>query len=260
MQASDNSHTATKGAVLRQSLRVIHPKRSSEDTQLLSRVHLSKHWKLPPRASRSMATLTTTTVTTQGPVQCTGLESKRQVQNREAQRAYRERRAHRLQELEDTVEQLQNRLRKLSQQCDRQERRCQDLTAENESLTREVGALKRERDMRSLKPVLLRKRRSQHRANFSKPTSVPKVVARRIFEETTCGFCNESTSCICSELEHSTTGTNTGPVASLNGSSCSTKPDTCEKCTDIENSCIVPLARDVAPLAQEKIDFTNYKS
>ncbi|KAL3232691.1 AP-1-like transcription factor YAP5 [Nakaseomyces bracarensis] len=117
---------------------VLKPKESISDKLAMSKIHISRNWKLPPLRSRApgdklaqyrkrSATLDTNSDVSspegdyvEGPSQ-----SKKKKQNREAQRAYRERSKNRLQALEENVETLQamvrswqNKYKKLAQQYD----------------------------------------------------------------------------------------------------------------------------------------------
>ena len=96
------------------SLRELKPKQAGVDESLrLSKILISKNWTLPPR---------TTSTTAGGGVMkarhkkkddsvekgaVASVEQKKQFQNRAAQRAYRERKANKIKELEDSIESLQ---------------------------------------------------------------------------------------------------------------------------------------------------------
>lgn len=111
-------------------LPLIKPKSSVEDEFIMSKIHVSKNWKLPPtsaytsmttRKRRSPSASISTPSPANSPSPNNGNGSKhstaediilkKQKQNRDAQRAYRERKEKRMKEMESVIESLQEKVK-----------------------------------------------------------------------------------------------------------------------------------------------------
>lgn len=85
---------------------------NDEDDFVMSRIHVSKNWKLPPMTTyTSGRKRKTTTERSRSPSETEELLLKKQRQNRDAQRAYRERKEKKMKEMEHEIESLQNKVK-----------------------------------------------------------------------------------------------------------------------------------------------------
>lgn len=248
------------------------PKSPVEAELAMSKVHISKNWKVPPRSKpgrrRGVVHHSTTLPPKKqehSPNEDDGCENhdqeKKKKQNRDAQRAYRERRANRIQELESTVETLQNMVKMWQKKCKafeeelkqsnesimnfKQENMVLRNTLEQQNSKKTANPIPRsprkninkkssnpiispsEHVMISLDPLLQNmiknfkpmkavtlKRREKLQSSTSPLdiASEERAAYNRIspFSETSvgseaaivkCGFCTDSTTCVCKELE-----------------------------------------------------------
>lgn len=209
----------------------LEPKGSSEGQLAMSKVHISKSWRLPPRSTPVRRPLSK-----QYESPTSDEEERKKRQNRDAQRAYRERRTNRIQELEDTVETLQGMVKNWQKKYRAIESELEDVTRENEDLKKRNAGLTSKLDgaasseaMPFLDPLL-------HTLieNFKPMKAV--TLKRRKLEPTKpttgCGFCSETTACVCKELEDEGVET----------VRCTENTATCTQCSDIDKSCIKPKA------------------
>lgn len=213
----------------------LEPKSSTEAQLAMSKVHISKSWKLPPRSKP----VRKQQLNKQLESPTSDEEERKKRQNRDAQRAYRERRTNRIQELEDTVETLQGLVKNWQKRYRALEAEFQDVKKENTSLKRANEDYERENaDLKtnldatahggySLDPML-----KDLIENF-KPMKAVALKKRKITREkdsSGCGFCSEGTTCVCQELEDD----------GIETARCTENTESCTKCSDIEQSCIRP--------------------
>ncbi|CAB4255292.1 Yap5p [Maudiozyma barnettii] len=223
------------------SLRELKPKQAGVDESLrLSKILISKNWTLPPR---------TTSTTAGGGVMkarhkkkddsvekgaVASVEQKKQFQNRAAQRAYRERKANKIKELEDSIESLQKLVLHWKNKYNVKEKELQEL-----------------------------KKVQEQGATVDATAAVVVVDEKKVEVDETpskCGFCNDDSNCVCTELEHTSDEKATISIKAKNDSvfSCSGSSDTCEKCSNIEETCIKPATTvtDTDHMVSSEIDFT----
>lgn len=183
-------------------------------------LHLSKEWVLPPRPKPGRKPITDDPPT------------KRKAQNRAAQRAFRERRANRVAELEDHIMHLQ---REASIKEGTLQNEINQLKIENSNLKSKIKELKSSNnnnkvkdEIFDIKPMpavpLIKKRRQQQQQQptpeeletdftdffndikrskpmpkFTHPPITTPVIVDEPFEE--CGFCSEDTPCVCRDAK-----------------------------------------------------------
>lgn len=256
------------------------PKNPIETELAMSKVHLSKNWKIPPRLKpgrrpdpRSDVKNTLGNETEPNGKESNGFEyasqEKRKIQNRDAQRAYRERRANRIDELEGTVETLQNMVKSWRKKCKAtQEELLQsnkiiyNLRKENKQLKDNVEQLELKtaskaltktprrvkktsispaqssdsnesntcsndsmlflnpvlqnviKNFKPMKAVTLKKRKistlsqpslfedsATTPVSYNRSSSLSRSSEITVSPDGKCGFCSDSTTCVCKELE-----------------------------------------------------------
>lgn len=219
------------------NLRIIKPKDSNiNDALLMSKILISKNWTLPPRTSSKHITNDSssvkTVISTKHDVNDSGVVKKQQ--NRDAQRAYRERKANKIKEMEDSIETLQKLV----------------LHWKNKYKLKEKELRNLEQNMKpavELNPV-----------SSTVPTS-------QIITPSKCGFCNDDTSCVCKELEEADEEKSVESITETEVKSetfnCSKTPSTCEKCSNIDETCIKPVnfINNEKSSGPDAIDFTFTK-
>ena len=235
----------------------------------LSKILISKNWTLPSKTIKRPSTVTNHKIKKTDIV--TSNDEKKQLQNRDAQRAYRERKANKIKEMEGTIESLQKLVIHWKHKYSLKEKELNDLLkARDDVIDKQLSPdvhipiIPHTHD-----PVPLPN--SKNRTTTITETETPSK----------CGFCNEGSSCVCTELEH-TDDNNiniqeqtkkesgvTPLVVPLSKKkepsmfSCSGSSATCEKCSNIEETCIKPAAptilNTIAPESDE-IDFTHMSS
>ena len=220
---------------LNTTMQELRPKGDADDVLGASRILVSKNWRLPPRVST-----VSTTRRAEKKKKREGQSSHKQQQNREAQRAYRERRANRLKEMEESIEALQRLVGHWKGKCADKDKEIARLKA-GQSEVQVVGP--------GIPPA---------NVEDTEPTNVEDTQPA---EESpgTCGFCNDGTNCVCTELEHAEAEPEVETVAPPPKSSvfsCSGAPDTCSKCSNIEETCIKP-AEPEAESQPLEVDFTH---
>lgn len=131
---------------------VLKPKESISAKMAMSKIHISRNWKLPPLRSRDKckrADSVSTTSDVSSPeigddndmYSRSSRASKKKIQNREAQRAYRERSKNKLQALEENVEALQDIVRSWQNKYKKLAKEYDTLKAES---TRKIAELEKE--------------------------------------------------------------------------------------------------------------------
>ncbi|QLL34025.1 hypothetical protein HG536_0F03500 [Torulaspora globosa] len=257
--------------------------KSSADAQLaMSKVYTSRSWNLPPRSKPGRrptfrnGTVSQTSTDQQSRAEGSeeesyDLEERKKRQNRDAQRAYRERRANRLLELEGVVETLQNlvktwqrKYKAVESELNESKRRVAVVEEENASLQKKLGEIlasaqstnlvrHEEADTMLLDPLLqgmihnfkpmkavaLKKRKLSENAriNARDSSDVPGGLdlTPASASSVDCGFCSGDTACVCEELANGNSESNVS-------NRCTEDTATCTKCSNIEESCIKPQA------------------
>ncbi|CAI4065637.1 hypothetical protein SUVZ_09G1750 [Saccharomyces uvarum] len=228
----------------------IKPKESKESNlALLSKIHVSKNWKLPPRLPHRVSQRRKTSRQLhdeyEGAEDDEELQKKKR-QNRDAQRAYRERKNNKLHVLEDTIESLTKIIKNYESKLTRLQNELQERNSENRALQLKLDALSsRQASVPAQDPILqnlienfkpmraipIKYHHHQHR----RPTELPNSAK--------CGFCNDNTTCVCKELE---TGADKNGAAQkdlsppLPHSHCNKDNSSglCSNCANIDKSCI----------------------
>lgn len=240
----------------------LKPKSSVSAQLAMSKVYISKSWDLPPRSRpgrrpRAVEAVKSRSSREQPVDDAEGsydLEERKKRQNRDAQRAYRERRANKMLELEGVVETLQElvkswqkKFKDVELELSESRKRVAAVERENEDLQRRLrqvtGPASRtgDSDVTLLDPLL------QGLIDNFKPMKAVTLKKRKLvdgspqvrFEVTPvspspgdCGFCSGGTTCVCKELDSAKVEER-----------CTEDTSTCEKCSDIDASCIRPRAQ-----------------
>ncbi|KOG98906.1 Yap5p [Saccharomyces eubayanus] len=242
----------------------IKPKESKESNlALMSKIHVSKNWKLPPRLphragqrrKRPLPPHDEYEYEGEGEGESTGTGNeelqKKKRQNRDAQRAYRERKNNKLQALEDTIESLSKVIRNYESKLSRLQHELQDSNSENRALQSKLDALtSRQASMPAQDPILQNlienfkpmkaipikyqhRNRNRNRNHHHGPNELPNSAK--------CGFCNDNSTCVCKELE---TGADKNGAALKDSSPphshCNKDNSSglCSNCANIDKSCI----------------------
>lgn len=320
----------------KQSLPIIKPKIPGNDDFIMSKIQVSKTWKLPAMRSYSSGRKRkSTSEEPRSPNESEELLLKKQRQNRDAQRAYRDRKEKKLKEMETVIDSLQDKVkywqRLYQSKCNEMihlENKFNKLVQDsNVPTAKEADLYSLIDNFKPLKSVSLLPSTSRITpltsplANISK-TSVPlrpmpvlpnlsqqnkhkcsspkkdhdrKGKATETTTPSKCGFCDNSTSCICTELTTTTTAenrSNSESASSMTNSTipsptvmnpadssprtkapmtiaqltCSSDPHTCTKCSGINQTCIKPTDNNSPDNNNnsnnnipDEIDFTNYK-
>ncbi|CCD26323.1 Yap5p NDAI_0H01490 [Naumovozyma dairenensis CBS 421] len=140
----------------------LKPKSSPDNNNAISKIRVSKNWKLPPRLNtvkRSSSAGKCPISTANSPNNSNNIdisaedenedEMKKKIQNRDAQRAYRERKANRMKNLEDTVDSLQilvktwqQKYKNIEKRLIISEKKFEDSTKENQILKESLLQMK----------------------------------------------------------------------------------------------------------------------
>ncbi|CCH58279.1 hypothetical protein TBLA_0A04860 [Henningerozyma blattae CBS 6284] len=290
-------------------MREIYPKLQSKDDveslRAMSSTILIKNWDLPPRNASKKKSKMKSNNSSPSDQNNTALDSEKKKQrNRDAQRAFRERNANRVTQLEQTVESLQNLVLKwqtmfhnidselknsksMLESTLKENIRCKDkikelelalkespATKDNYSLNEidfsEIYAIKKANkpkkgriqkkdipitqlnlksllsEIKPMKAVPLPTskilKQDNNTSNMADEYIQPKTIQ---FDSATvsCGFCTDSSTCVCREFEKDTIQTN-DVIEPCVGEKCSSNPETCTKCDDIEATCIRPIDKE----------------
>ncbi|QLQ81639.1 hypothetical protein HG537_0F04000 [Torulaspora globosa] len=254
----------------------LKPKSSDDGQLIMSKVYTSRSWNLPPRSKPGRRpTFRNGTVKeisadgdSRAEEECYDLEERKKRQNRDAQRAYRERRANRLMELESVVETLQDlvkswqrKYKAVESELNDTKRRVALVEEENATLQKKLSEIQsanlghheevRDADTMLLDPLL------QDMIDNFKPMKAVTLKRRKFSENprnsarnssdvgrgfdltpasassVDCGFCSGDTACVCEELARGNTESNVGDR-------CTEDTATCSKCSNIDESCIKP--------------------
>lgn len=287
----------------------LEPKSSINAQLAMSKVHISKNWKLPPRLKpgrkpRSSYERSKANVIRAEPPpndedysESEDSQVKKKRQNRDAQRAYRERRASRLEQLEGTVETLQNMVKTWQRKCKsyeielaQSEKNITKVEEENLLLRRRLKDsesasvctscpkkpliskkleihTQRESDTATLlldpflqnvisnfkpmKAVTLKKRKLSNgpdlelsppaSLSFNRFSSLSPTTPTSSSISGKCGFCSDSSTCVCKEFKDENAG-------AAKADRCSEDTLNCTKCSNIDESCIRPT---VPPVTNE---------
>lgn len=309
-------------------LPIIKPKISSNDDLIMSKIQVSKSWKLP--AMRSYSSGRKRKSISEEPTSSNESEElllKKQRQNRDAQRAYRDRKERKLKEMETVIDSLQEKVKywqrlyhsKCNEMIHLENRFNQVIQNSNVPATRETDLhylidnfkplksvsllpsvnkltappnkmIRNTTPLRSM-PVLPKlSQQKKHKCSSPKNNHHQKTNHSDTTTPSSCGFCDSSTSCICTELTTTTAEnrSNSESIVSKDSTkssltvtnstdssvramvpmtiaqlTCSSDPHTCTKCSDINQTCIKPTDSDNANNTNnnipDEIDFTNYK-
>lgn len=260
----------------------LKPKSSVDDQLAMSKVYISRSWNLPPRIKPGRRpTRSQVAKPSDGNVQCQmegddesayDSEERKKRQNRDAQRAYRERRANKLLELEGVVETLQELVKNWQRKYKSVESELNDSKKRIESVEKENAVLQQklkevsasaqlaqlahqqeiqDADVTLLDPLLqemidnfkpmkaVTLKRRKLPATVRDTASSSSHAAHETFDLTPvsaasvdCGFCSGGTTCVCKELADAN--------AADDLDRCTEDTTTCEKCSDIDASCIKP--------------------
>lgn len=250
----------------------LQPKTSFDEGLVISKVHLSKNWKLPPRLKPGRRSQVKLKSSDEDECSTPEEETKKKKQNRDAQRAYRERRANRLQELEETVNILQKAMKGWKRKCKDLEAELQDVKQDNLNLKNRLDKRKSNlcdtchkdpcachedpgtlfqdpflqnviKNFKPMKAVPLKKRKvsspKQSESATPQPTITPVISGG-------CGFCSDTTTCVCKDLEEDNTEQQRlppeqrleEPISVTLGHCIPGKIGHCENCADIDKSCL----------------------
>lgn len=260
----------------------MQPKDSLDEELAISKVHLSKNWKLPPRLKPGRKSQVKLRGSDEDECSTPEEETKKKKQNRDAQRAYRERRANRLQELESTVNALQKTMQGWKRRCKDLENELQDVKEDNLSLKRQLDKKRSNlcniclkepctchdepatffqdpflqnmiKSFKPMKAVNLKKRKVSSSKSSESATPQPNI-GPSISDG--CGFCSDTTACVCKDLEEGNAEQRElsqqrrleEPVTATLGHCSSEKKGHCENCADIDKSC---LTTESVPLPAE---------
>ncbi|CDH12334.1 uncharacterized protein ZBAI_04120 [Zygosaccharomyces bailii ISA1307] len=239
----------------------LQPKNPIDEELAMSKVHISKNWKLPPRLKPGRRPQVKVKPQEDEESETPEEQSKKKKQNRDAQRAYRERRANRLQELETTVATLQSVVKSWKCKYKDLEVQFQNAQAENSNLKQQMEDIKSSvcqlcfkepcvcnknsatlfqdpflqamvKNFKPMKAVNLKRRKvgSPKSPESSMPPQLDSVSSG------SCGFCSDSTACVCKDMQTST----------VTLGNCSSKSSaTCENCADINKSCLATKSPEI---------------
>lgn len=242
----------------------LQPKNAIDEELAMSKVHISKNWKLPPRLKPGRRPQIKHKLQDEEESDTPEEQSKKKKQNRDAQRAYRERRANRLQELESTVATLQGVVRSWKRKYKDLETELGNVKAENVTLRQQMNDAKSSnchiclkdpcvcetdnlmlfhdpllqdvvKNFKPMKAVNLKKRKLH--SSKSPESLIPQQIDA--IASGTCGFCSDSTTCVCKDMEEEQ------PASVSFGYCSSSKNKTgCENCADINKSCLTTKPHD----------------
>ena len=233
----------------------IKPKEPEESNlALLSKIHVSKNWKLPPRLPhratqrRKRAHRLHEEYETEGNDEA--LQKKKR-QNRDAQRAYRERKNNKLQVLEETIESLSKVVKNYETKLNRLQNELQKKESENHALKLKLEALNPKQASVPAQDPILQNLIENFKPMKAIPIKFNTAIKHRqhsgeLPSSIKCGFCNDNTTCVCKELETDHGKSDDGVVTvrkdmSPPNAQCNNKGDSsglCSNCTNIDKSCI----------------------
>lgn len=268
----------------------LQPKSSLDEELAMSKVHISKNWKLPPRLKPGRRPQTKSKNSDDDEPEDSEDEHKKKKQNRDAQRAYRERRTNRLQDLENTVHTLQNTVKSWKRKCKDFETELENVREDNSSLRSQLNEIKSKNcgacfkdpcvfpsesitlfqdpflqnivnNFKPMKAVNLKKRKLDSSKSSESP--IPQQQIGSVTSSDGCGFCTDSTTCVCKDLEESQQELQHKHEMSLTatlGHCSSSKKGYCENCADINKSCLtVEPAPAPAEMSKTKSSHFNWE-
>ena len=237
------------------ALPLIKPKESEEShLALLSKIHVSKNWKLPPRLPHRAAQRRKRVHRLHEDYETEENDEelqKKKRQNRDAQRAYRERKNNKLQVLEETIESLSKIVNNYETKLNRLQNELQAKESENHALKQKLETLTlKQASVPAQDPIL-----QNLIENFKPMKAIPikyNTAIKRHQHSTElpssvkCGFCNDNTTCVCKELETDHRKSDDGVATeqkdmSMPHAECNNKDNPnglCSSCTNIDKSCI----------------------
>lgn len=274
----------------------LKPKGTLSSELAMSKIHVSKNWVLEPRSyskrkpdsiegKKEIYDQNRVDSSLDSSDNFDDSNERKKRLNRDAQRAYRERKNNKLQTLEDTIETLQglvktwqNKYRTLESRLSEKEKRIEIVNSENQKLKKEINSssisnkcpkcskhpckctlankisIVKSDDLvlfddpslqalidnfKPMKAVSLGKRKQlkNHKTNgysTDQLVSYPNNISSEL-PVLRCGLCSDESLCVCKQLDinESINNSNTG-----DSTDCSSRPDTCENCNNIETSCI----------------------
>ncbi|KAG0669906.1 hypothetical protein C6P45_003188 [Maudiozyma exigua] len=233
----------------------------------LSKILISKNWALPSKTTKRSSKVTDRKIKKTNVV--SPRDEKKVLQNRDAQRAYRERKANKIKEMEETIESLQKLVIHWKNKYNLKEKELNDIVN-----SQNVGT-----HNKIVSTAEIPSTPHNHTQNISVPVPITETKTETE-PPTKCGFCNESSSCVCTELEHTDDNNSNNsnseeqnkqksisllpaPVSKKNNEpsmfNCSGSSATCEKCSNIEETCIKPATSTII-LESNEIDFTDMRN
>ncbi|CAI4039774.1 hypothetical protein SMKI_09G1850 [Saccharomyces mikatae IFO 1815] len=236
----------------------IKPKESKESNLvILSKIHVSKNWKLPPRLPQrtSQRRNRPHRLREEYDIEDNDEElQKKKRQNRDAQRAYRERKNNKLLVLEETIESLSKIIKNYETKLIHLQNDLQEKESENHALRLKLDALtQKQPSVPAQDPIL-----QNLIENFKPMKAIPIKYnnnntaikhhhhSSELPNSAKCGFCNDYTTCVCQELE-ADSGKIVDDASSVQKdmppphSQCNNKDSSgglCSNCTNIDKSCI----------------------
>ncbi|CAR29250.1 hypothetical protein ZYGR_0Z01720 [Zygosaccharomyces rouxii] len=271
----------------------LQPKSSPDDELTISKVHISKNWKLPPRLKPGRRPQIKLKDLDEDECSTPEDETKKKKQNRDAQRAYRERRANRLQELEDTVNTLRNAMKNWKRRCMDLEAELQDARKDNSSLKHQLDMIRSNlcndclkdpcichnesvtllqdpflqnmvKNFKPMKAVNLKKRKLSSSKLSESPAPQQHIVS---VASGGCGFCSDRTTCVCKDLEVSDTEQHEiqqqqhleESVTATLGHCSSNDKGHCKNCSDIDKSCISTESAPAPAKTTQKSTSANWE-
>ncbi|EJS43266.1 yap5p [Saccharomyces arboricola H-6] len=234
----------------------IKPKESKESNlALLSKIHVSKNWKLPPRLPHRASQQRKRAHQLHDEYESDQNDEellKKKRQNRDAQRAYRERKNNKLQVLEDTIESLTKIIKNYETKLTRLHKELHEKDLENHALKLKLDTFlpPKQPAVPAQDPILqnLIENFKPMKAIPIKHTAAMKHHHHRPNElpnSAKCGFCSDNTACVCKELEPDSAKADDVATAVQKDmtpphSQCKkgNPSQLCDNCTNIDKSCI----------------------
>lgn len=247
------------------------------------KLQVSKEWMLPPKTKPGRRPKLVTKREQEEMSTGEACEVIKKKKNREAQRAYRERRASQFQELQDLVDKWKKRCQELKLELKKSEERANQFEQQNAELTAKLKKYEtvdktskcgmcvkdmcicEEMGFNSSSTSLLDPALQQRIDNFKPMDAVslkPKPKKRKlattglpVFKRVEqlpvslepspgvvnealryqvgsqgCGFCSDSSTCVCKELDTQVLAGSSAREQPNNADSCNTQPGSCEQC------------------------------
>ncbi|EDO19629.1 hypothetical protein Kpol_1018p169 [Vanderwaltozyma polyspora DSM 70294] len=276
----------------------LEPRGDAKSQLAMSSVHVSKKWLLPPKSLgkarfKQMSHKKAIENPINSDVVSTDVVSKKRQLNRDAQRAFRERKEKKIQDLEDTIDTLQMLVKSWEKRYNQIEldlkiakEQADELKKENISLktslvvnnektsnmkrirttkvVKQPGAIsnKKLKDMINnftpIKSVSLKKKTDSSLEETHRSIDSIGVVERsntKVVGINECGFCSDDTHCVCKQV--SINNSNRSEIIDGEDTGCSKNSSNCSHCDDIEKSCIT--SNNMATQPDSEWIVTNYE-